>query len=37
MDFYELRNKLKLKEDKYPNITNVWKQYRFKYQKINTI
>lgn len=27
MDFNELRNKLKLKEDKYPNITNVWKQY----------
>tara|TARA_Y100000741_G_scaffold363925_2_gene353381 strand:+ start:403 stop:615 length:213 start_codon:yes stop_codon:yes gene_type:complete len=27
MDFNELRHKLKLKEDKYPNITNVWKQY----------
>ena len=27
MDFNELRNKLKLKEEKFPNITNVWKQY----------
>ena len=27
MNFNELRHKLKLKEDKYPNITNVWKQY----------
>tara|TARA_B100000902_G_scaffold393005_1_gene446442 strand:+ start:1667 stop:1879 length:213 start_codon:yes stop_codon:yes gene_type:complete len=27
MDFNELRHKLKLKEEKFPNITNVWKQY----------
>lgn len=27
MDFNELRNKLKNKEQQYPNITNVWKQY----------
>ena len=27
MNFNELRNKLKNKKEKYPNITRVWNQY----------
>jgi len=37
INFVDIKNKLKQKEEKYPNIVNVWKEYiELKEQNYNT-